>query len=320
MPNLRVTDTSPKRRRGAKQSGFSLIEVLVATTILALIVAMLGTIVGTVGSYFRATSGRSECALSARAIADYIQTDLKAALLPLYPDDTSNRSLQFVLNPAAFTESYKNGDALFWQAPVANDTTYGDIAEVGYFVKWLTGTSSPVPVLCRFFVEPAAPSATSYYNIYKSPDNWLNQTTVDAVAPATSDRYFAGLFSENVVAIWFRCLDGQGSVYKGRAFDSRNGAQDSSGKLQRLPSAVQVSFVVLDSRTAARLTAAIMTDLITLSGSVADEIDNNKDGSSDATLSPAEQFVSEAMAKPRLKSIAHGLKAHTTAVSLINAR
>jgi prepilin-type N-terminal cleavage/methylation domain-containing protein len=320
MSNLLVTDALTEESRRAESSGFSLIEVLVATTILALIVTMLGAVVSTVSSYFRTTRGRSECSLSARAIADYIQIDLKAALLPLNPDDTSHKNIQFLLNPSSISDSYKNGDTLFWQAPVANDTTYGDIAEVGYFVKWLTDTATPVPVLCRFFVEPADPSSTSYYNIYKTPDNWVSQTIVDTVAPATSTQNYAGLFSENVVAIWFRCIDGQGAVYKGRAFDSRTGAQDSNGNLQRLPSAVQVSFVVLDSRVASRLTLSMMADLITLSDSVAVEVDNTQTSNGDGTLSPAEQFVSEAMAEPGLKSIAQGLRSHTTTVSLINAR
>ncbi|XHR31063.1 MAG: type II secretion system protein J [Chthoniobacteraceae bacterium] len=304
-------------RVGTRQPGFSLIEVLVATTILTLIVAMLGGVVSTVGASLRTATGRSECGLSARAIADYIQTDLKAALLPLNTSDTAN--LQFILNSSAIPDKYKIGDALFWQAPVANDTTFGDIAEVGYFVKWVTDDrSKPVPILCRFFVEPADSSSTSNYKIYQDPAAWLNQTTVDAAAPGTVDQNYTGLFAENVVAIWFRCLDGQGKAYAGRTFDSRNSIADSDGNVRRLPSSVQVSFVLLDSRASARLTAASQTILVAMANTVGDEIDAT--ANADGTLSPAERFVSKALSDSSLRSISGGLKSHTTTVSLVNAR
>lgn len=303
----------PRFSPGAPSFGaFSLVEVLVATTILAVIVSLLGAIMSSVSASWTSASGRIETGLSARAIADYIQTDLAPALLPVNNTDQTN--LQFVLNSSNVPEDYKNSDALFWQSPVANDTTYGDVAEVGYFVKWITEDKQPPkPILCRFFVEPTeSGTAASNYQIYQTPNNWLNQACIDAVAPGTADKNYAGLFAENVLAIWFRCFDSQGKSY-GRSFDSRTAPADST-KL-RLPCSVQVSFVVADSRSAARLTSSLQSVLTSLAGTVADDM-----AAKDKTASPAEEFVARATADSGLKSISQGLKAHTTTVSLVNAR
>lgn len=300
----------PGQPATASLRAFSLIEVLVATTILALIVTILGGIMSFASAFWTSATGRSETGLSARAIADYIQTDLSPALLPV--NNSNQNDLQFVLNAPGVPEAYKNGGALFWQSPVANDTTYGDIAEVGYFVKWITDSQNqPKPILCRFFVEPADSSDTSSpYQIYRAPSNWLNQACIDEVAPGTADKNYAGLFAENVVAIWFRCFDSQGKDY-GQSFDSRSTPADGT----RLPCSVQVSFVVLDSRSAARLDASLQSELVSLTGTVSDDVKGKE-----KTVSPAEEFVTRAMASPVLKSLLPGLKAHTTTVSLVNAR
>ncbi len=303
--------SSPVISAGRNSRAFSLVEVLVATTVLAVIVCLLGVMMGSVSASWNQATNRTETGLSTRAIADYIQTDLASALLPVNNSDQSN--LQFILNSSNVPSEYKNGDALFWQSPVANDTTYGDIAEVGYFVKWTTDTQNkPKPILCRFFVEPASSgTASPNFLIYQSPSNWLNQAIIDAVAPGTADQNYAGLFAENVVAIWFRCFDSQGSPYA--QFDSR--ATPADNTKSRLPYCVQVSFVVLDSRRAARLNSTLKAALVSLTSTVSDDT-----AAKDKTVSAAEEFVTRARTDATLKTISDGLKAHTTTVSLVNAR
>ena len=286
--------------------GFTLLELLVATAVLALIVLVLSAMLSTTGSSWQAAVGRSESGLSARAIADYIQTDLRPALLPVNPSDTAN--LQFILNPPA---APKNGDALFWQSPVANDTTYGDIAEVGYFVKWIADSNNTrKPVLCRFFVEPTDAAA---YEIYKNPGAWLTAPLIDSVAPGTPASNYKGLFAENVVGIWFRCLDGAGKAYA-KSFDSRTPPSDSLGKVKHLPAAVQVSFVLISSKAASRITGAQEQTLTWLVGQVAGAMSPD-----DSSVSPAEVFVSRALGDSNLKGVAAVLRPYTTTVNLVNA-
>ena len=86
-------------------------------------------------------------------------------------------------------------------APVATETSYGELAEVGYFVKWEGARAS----LRRLFVNPSRPDSASAtgvspnenFLIYKNP-RWLSDTLVKAVAPATPPA-FKGLFADNVV-------------------------------------------------------------------------------------------------------------------------
>lgn len=306
MRSLPVIDPAARSPRA-----FSLLEVLIATTILAVIVSMLGAIMSSVSASWTSAAGRTETGMSARAIADYIQTDLAPALLPV--NNADRRNLQFILNSPDVPDDYKNGDALFWQSPVANDTTYGDIAEVGYFVKWITySNNQPKPILCRFFVEPTAAGASSAYGIYQSPSNWLNKDSIDEVAPGTFDKNYAGLFAENVIGIWFRCFDSQGNSC-GRTFDSR--PTNDNATPPGLPCSVQVSFVVVDSRSAERLTVPLQSALMSLNSTVTNEV-----ATQDKTVSPAEEFVARATSDASLKSISAGLKAHTTTVSLVNSR
>ena len=296
---------------------FTILELLVATTLLMLIVALLGGVVSTVGSAWRSAAGQNERELSARAISDFIHTDLKAAILPLNAAASGN--LQFILNPSGTPQC---ADALFWQAPVATEMRFGDIAEVGYFVRWIDG-SPPKPVLCRFFVnsamvDPANPSGTiddPHFKIYSAPNNWLED--IDAVAPGTAEKSYTGLFADHIVAIWFRCLDDAGKAF-GRAFDSRVGQNDSSGILRRLPASVQVSFVVLDSRAAGRLTQTHEIALKARAQAVADGIAAGNPN--DDTISPAQEFSIAARADPALRDIAASLYPHTTTVRLPNSQ
>jgi len=48
----------------------------------------------------------------------------------------------------------ENPDAAFWQTTITGDTTRGDLAEVGYFVR-IVGNSKPIRgELCRIEIPP----------------------------------------------------------------------------------------------------------------------------------------------------------------------
>jgi len=161
-----------------------------------------------------------------RAITDSIGNEMRGALLPL--DRTNLNSLQFVVNPITLTAPNYNGDTVFWQAPIATTGTAGDIAEVGYFVKWdTTKASNPKGILCRFFVNadgnsPSSAVPNSNYLIYtpsSSPGlldaEWVSDSLLNAVAPGTSSppppaQAYQGLLAENVIGLWICCRDSFG--------------------------------------------------------------------------------------------------------------
>ena len=160
---------------------------------------------------------------------DFMAAELRQAVIPL---DPSRHGLQFVVNPAGI--GTRNRDSLFWQAPVASDNGSGDLAELGYFVRW-NGTQAS---LCRFFVKPD----DADYLVYSTPDAWLSDTLLDKLAPADKASKYRGLFLENVIALWVNAYQADGTAYSG---DSRSG--------NRLPAYVELTLVLLDSSTTKRL-------------------------------------------------------------------
>jgi hypothetical protein len=285
--------------------------------------------------------GRIEDRRGSRNLADFIGTELRGAVLPVETvTPVGKGNLQFLINPPVkqLPEDYRNADSIFWQAPIATDASFGDLAEVGYFVKWLTRTNGTVqPVLCRFFVNPSLADAENpnvrvknpNFLIYSptSPDAWLSEDLIKEVAPATSDKGYAGLFAENVVGLWVRSygLDGaelpKVAATPPRTFDSRKGYSldfkytDAAGKPQTrkeqryLPAVVQISVAQLDSHYSARLQPVweAMRDLV------------RKPELRDAREF-LERFRRESDANPALRPLLPGLRIYSAEIHLENAR
>jgi prepilin-type N-terminal cleavage/methylation domain-containing protein len=255
--------------------GFTLVEVLVAMSVLSALVLLYGSIFNGASKAWIAGGGNTERRRNARALTDYIANEMKGALLPVETLSNSGKgNLQFMINPPSgqVPGDYKFADTVFWQAPLATEATFGDIAEVGYFVKWDTSAANdPRPQLCRFFVNPSSTETSgtivpnpNYLIFDQSPTRWLSGSLIDAVAPATKASGYLGLFGENVIGFWIRSygLDGQELP---RSFDSRTGydcqfkSTSPSGIKQTwtekryLPARVQVSIAQVDSHYAPRL-------------------------------------------------------------------
>jgi hypothetical protein len=265
---------------------------------------------------------RKERMQNARAISDFIGNELRASLLPVARTNVSG--LQFVVNPTAIgSTTYNNHDAIFWQVPLATDQTLGDIAEVGYFVQWdTTNPANPHSQLCRFFVNPGTGTTPNpYFLIYSNPLAWLSASTLKSVAPADQANSYQGLFAENVLGLWTRCLDsygnpiiynGSGVAFKGATFDSRQGYSYRSpptGPLVSvvacaLPPVVEVSVVTIDSRAAARIGP---TQKAAISSLVASSSDANS-------------FVKAAMSSSDLISLRSSIYPYQTRIFLPASR
>lgn len=289
--------------------GFTLPEVLLGAAIFAFLVTILAQATSNVSDMWVSTQKRTNQQQSERAIMDFVGRDLEEALLPIIRND--QQSLQLIRNPAGLAAAYQSGNTLFWQAPIATDSRFGDIAVVGYFVKW-TGSKA---VLCRLFVnppgppDPAKPAEAANYLVYSAPDNWITNDVIAAAAPADKDHSYLGLMAENVVGFWAEPLDAHGQVITTPAdFDSRTAYTDSAGKAfaaGALPPAFRISIAILDARTAARLSSSAQANsLQTLANSSAN----------------ADTFMKNVEAEPSLTPIYQGLRAYTTSIPLINSR
>ncbi len=303
-------------RQAARRRGFTLVELLVGMTILAILVLLLGQMLSQVSGAWSMAESNKERLQNMRAISDFIDQELQAALLPI--NRTGTNSLQFVVNSPAIPAAYRNRDAIFWQTPLASDQTLGEIAEVGYFVKW----DQQTPKLCRFIVNPGktvsgVAVSDSNFLIYTNPSDWLSQGIIDAVAPANLANNYQGLFAENVVGLWVQCLDftgkpitqdAGGTPFLSNGFDSRRGYKytDSNGVAvtKQLPAVVNLSFAMIDARSATKITASIKDAISTLAAGSAN----------------AQEFVTGAQANPAFRSVSQGLRYYQTSIYLQNSK
>jgi len=168
----------------------------------------------------------------ARAALDLTGREMKQSLLPL--DASQTKGLQLVINPSSVSQGYPN--TVFWQAAVAKDKTCGDIAEIGYFIRWNANTAN----LCRFYV----PSGGADYLIYTSPDAWVTDAILDKEAPADKANGFQGLFLENVVGLWVTAYAADGTAYA--SYNSRTLGNT-------FPAYVDISLVFLNLSSANRM-------------------------------------------------------------------
>jgi prepilin-type N-terminal cleavage/methylation domain-containing protein len=332
--NCRMKNQIPRCPFGTSR-GFTLLELMVGVAILALLVVFLSGIFGSVSKTWQLGQSNSERLQNIRGITDFITTELRTALLPVNRTDKAN--LQLILNPSALSTEYQNPDALFWQAPVASGQALSDVAEVGYFVKWDSAKSNnPRPILCRFYVDDSTKGAN--YLIYSQGGGstpWLSDAIVAAVAPADKNNAYEGLVGENVVAFFVQCGDAKGQpidkTYAGGSFtgtnlgfDSRQGYTDSLGvktadftdstgkkaPISVLPPMVKLSFVLIDSKSAAKIGPGEKAALVTLASAIA----------SKTPKGDANDFVKAALGMPGLNGISPGLRAFQTEINLLNAR
>jgi prepilin-type N-terminal cleavage/methylation domain-containing protein len=280
--------------------GFTIVELLVAMAVLALLVSMLGSMTSNVSRVWTTGNAQSDRRRNVRAIVDLVSADLKGALLPVDPAvEPTKPNLQFVLNPSAVPDEYKNPDAIFWQAPVATDQSRGDVAELGYFVKWDAETTpeNPRARLCRFFVNP---TDTANYLIYKDRNKWLTPEIIEAVAPADNREIdgkrggWRGLVADDVVGFWARWNSAANTQVK--EYDSRVTLD--------LPKVVEISGVQLDTTAAARVTPALQARIEELARQSTD----------------ANHFLQQFREQPEFTALRTGARAMSASVQLENAR
>jgi len=266
---------------GFCKRGFTLLEILVATVILAGMVVLLASVAHQVSDLWRRVEAENQRRDAARVLLHFLARELAMAShpVPAAPAATGGDNLQLIVNlpatadnPGGIPAAFCSPHAIFYQSPVAQNTSRGEIAEVGYFIQWDTAQpGKALPRLCRLFVEP---TDTSHYLVYTPGGNWPSAAATVATATAPTYR---GWLSDNVIALWIRCLDASGqpitqnaageTLNSGYGFDSRQGYRDpSSGTVHlapALPPCVEIALVVADSRTVANIKTPLIPTVTT---------------------------------------------------------
>ncbi|HEY5814554.1 MAG TPA: hypothetical protein VIT23_18105 [Terrimicrobiaceae bacterium] len=229
-----------------------------ATAVFAALALILVSIAGSLSNFWQMGISHNERRSSALAVFNRIARDMRVAAVS--PNSAAS-NLQFIINPPNIGNSYLYPQAAFWQAPVANDRTRGDMALVGYFVQWITNGTTSIPKLCRLLLD-----STNYQ--YLSTSNWVSDALLASNAPATKIGDYRGQLAENVLGLWMQPLDrwrqpivrdAKSNAYANGQFDSSRGfLQTNAGGtnytyLPALPASVEVAIVTIDARTTKRL-------------------------------------------------------------------
>lgn len=264
-------------------AGFSMIEILVATTVLALLLVVLLSVTNQTTSTVKKASFKIEAFASARAAQDLVTQHLSQATLNTYWDyynaqgatrtvaNTASfipkkfgraSDLQFVVTQNTQT-SATSGQEIYFQAPEAfsNDQKYrstqGLLNTCGYFVRYGNDNNFRPPVVTsdryRYRLMQAV-EPTELFRIFQnagSPASWITSLTTHESRVA-----------DNVIAmiVWPRLPqleDALGTqLTSNYSYDSKN-YQGATGfqliTANQLPPTVQLTFIVIDESSANRI-------------------------------------------------------------------
>jgi|GEM_PF-591564 len=205
---------------------FSLVEIIVAMAILAIVGLLIFSVINNTSTIISRTSSELDANRVARECLDLIGQDLSLIRLP-YASAAVNTALpagndgglQLVVASSSVPSKYSHPHSFFWQASLARNKRYGDLAIVGYFVLHdLSDPDHKRLQLRRLFVEPDAPDtpdADSEYLIYRTPDQWLSASLLERFAPDSAAVDNAngqrGWVADGVLGLWVRSLDPNGN-------------------------------------------------------------------------------------------------------------
>jgi prepilin-type N-terminal cleavage/methylation domain-containing protein len=251
----------------SRKSAFSLIEMLVALAVFAILLTILAGSYSGIEKAISQTNARREANATGRAALEWITRDLERIRPPapgfnwsVTQNTNTNRPVatlgsQFLIASSQITTN-KNPHAAFWQ--VANEEGAGrTMAIVGYFVRWITETNNGAitkrPVLCRLYLNQT--NAAYPAGLNSANGTWLDDNLLTN-APGNAPSY-RGWFADNVHSIWFRALDANGApiytnassnAFSAGSFDSRQGYLSGTNRIMgpALPASVEVAVIVMN--------------------------------------------------------------------------
>lgn len=214
-PPIRGTASNLGRPGRAKIPGFSLLEVLAAMAVLALVAVM---ILGILDSTREGTSkivnvsrqrqdAMGALLLMARELQSALRPPgLSMELLPGTAILPVHRQPQLVINPSGIATELVNATTIFWSAGSISGA--GKSHLVGYAVIWRQTENGTRPTLARLQLDSnQAQEALMNYRHNSTQNFWVTNDLVTSTAPATQDAGFAGWLADNVLALYVRALD-----------------------------------------------------------------------------------------------------------------
>ncbi len=208
-------------------------------SVLAFMVVLLTSLSSQAANLWMRNETQSQVRERIRTVLEFIAEDLRQAVLPI--DPTDQKGPQLVVNPGDVTQHEPN--SIFWFAPIATDTSHGDLAAVGYFIRKQGQTYS----LCRFLANPG----TANYKLTATPARWIDDSVLNAAAPADEASDYAGLLFENVPGLWVTAYDENGTAYTTLP-DTRVD--------HKLPARIEITVVFFDEKAASMIQGGLAVD------------------------------------------------------------
>ena len=264
------------------RAGFSILEVLVASAVLALLLVAMLSMTDQVQKTYRSTLGKAEQFREARVAFESITRRLSQATLNTYWDYDSpttptkylrQSELRFLSGQASaiLPAISSSTHAVFFQAPfgfTSNSTDYGGMESMvntwGYFIEFGSDkdlrpdpvNTAGVPEKYRFrLYEMMEPSES--LSLYKYTGNSAASKTYTGrtwfTDPLNQSNRSSRLLAENIVALIFRPLDPAITPPD----LTTNYTYDTAGSVanirNQLPPYIEVTMVAIDEASARRL-------------------------------------------------------------------
>ena len=267
---------------------FTLVEVLIASAVLALLLAMLSSSTGLTFSTIKRAQSKIDQFASARAGFERLTATLSQATLNTYwdydnPSDPKaferKSDLYFLTANQNTLSGTPVGQAIFFQAPLASGTSSplpsGLFNAVGYWVDFGEAKWRPPHVPNRYryrLIQCIQP--TEALSVFKTSAASDSNVPSLLATPSSSDPLGFPI-SENIIALvlWPRkslTQDPTGSQLSSNFdYSSRNADTTPQAEMQKaqLPPMIQVTMIVIDEVSAARLESgqaepALITDML----------------------------------------------------------
>ncbi|PTY06481.1 hypothetical protein DB346_00930 [Verrucomicrobia bacterium LW23] len=273
-----------RRRRGSGKRGVTLIELIVSMGVFALLLGILLVTTQGVQRIWISSFQKVDSMQTGRAVLELMSRELTGALVSdRFQLVQTPRLTGLVTTPPAVAA---NSSSLFWIAPVDTPSrtrpgaTSTSLCEIGYYLT--RDDAAGIYRLNRFLLAPDSP----WYQAGTTAPAWNTTPWLSACDPSLFDpestNCAVSTVADGVVGMWIRCLDTAGnpipflSAAPGLAgatpmqFNSaapfqmagRDGAFSSGDTFQyltasaqpahRLPGSIEITLVLVDSRTLAR--------------------------------------------------------------------
>jgi prepilin-type N-terminal cleavage/methylation domain-containing protein len=203
----------PQASYGKSSAGFTLLEILVAMSILLVMMALLLSFISGVSSIWAYGERKVETFQSGRAILELIGRELSPALVSAQLQLVQRPTLPGITTPPIAV----NSSSLFWVAPLKK-TDKGNLCAVGYY---LTRDASVTPAryqLMRFFVAPD--DTSGLYRLFDTTNKplkgsdapWLSNAAMLPAFQLGGASARVSVVADGIIAFWIRSLDINGTA------------------------------------------------------------------------------------------------------------